>query len=183
MKKPDEFKHVYLLYAPKLTRFACEYVVEIEDAENIVQDVFTLLWEHWAVYGAHDNLPAFLFLTVKNRCIDFLRVRSRVETWDSKQHEEYCLLLRHNLSALDELPVALSREEDIAAIIREALETLPPRCREIFIKNKLRGKKQAEIARELNISINTVESQMAIAYQKLRVALQTSFPLLLFLIL
>lgn len=50
---------------------------------------------------------------------------------------------------------------------------------EIFIKNKL-SKKQKEIAAELNISINTIESQMAIAYKKLRMELKDALCLLLF---
>ena len=40
------FSKIYLIYFPKLVRFAREYVVSIEDAENIVQDIFMYLWEH-----------------------------------------------------------------------------------------------------------------------------------------
>lgn len=49
-----------------------------------------------------------------------------------------------------------------------------------FIKNKIEGKKQKEIAAELNISINTVETQMGIAYKKLKTELKDYFPLFLF---
>ena len=48
--------------------------------------------------------------------------------------------------------------------------------------NKLEGKKQKDIAKELNLSVNTVESKMAIAYKKLRSELKNLLPLLLFLL-
>jgi len=67
-------------------------------------------------------------------------------------------------------------------IISRALDSLSDKCREIFIMNKLEGKKQKQIAEELNISINTVETQMGIAYKKLRVELKDYMPLLLFLL-
>lgn len=51
-----------------------------------------------------------------------------------------------------------------------------------FYKNKIEGKKQKEIAAELNISINTVETQMGIAYKKLKTELKDYFPLFLFLL-
>ena len=63
----------------------------------------------------------------------------------------------------------------------KAINSLPEKCREIFIKNKIEGKKQKEIALELNISINTIESQMAIAYKKLRVELKDVLQLFVFL--
>ena len=65
--------------------------------------------------------------------------------------------------------------------LEQALQKLPERCRSIFVMNKLEGKKQQQIASELQISINTVESQMAIAYKKLREELKDCLPLLLFL--
>jgi len=67
-------------------------------------------------------------------------------------------------------------------MLNEALSALPERCRQIFVMSKLEGRKQYEIARTLGISVNTVESQMAIAYRKLRAVLKNYSPLLLFLL-
>lgn len=72
-------------------------------------------------------------------------------------------------------------EKDIETILNNAILSLPERCREIFIKSKIEGKKQKEVALELNISVNTVETQIGIAYKKLREELKDYFPLLLFL--
>lgn len=73
-------------------------------------------------------------------------------------------------------------EKSIEQILSKAIDALPEKCREIFIKNKIEGKKQKEIAMELNISVNTVETQMGIAYKKLKTELKDYFPLFLFLL-
>jgi RNA polymerase sigma-70 factor (ECF subfamily) len=82
------------------------------------------------------------------------------------------------LEAFDE---QLFSEPDIETVIQSAIESLPEKCREIFILSKIEGKKQKAIAQELNISVNTVENQMAIAYKKLKEILKDYLPLLIFL--
>ena len=72
--------------------------------------------------------------------------------------------------------------EDIERIITEVVDSLPEKCREIFIKSKIEGKKQKDIAAELNISLKTVENQMAIAYKKIKSELKDYLPLLIFLL-
>lgn len=62
------------------------------------------------------------------------------------------------------------------------VDSLPEKCREIFIKSKIEGKKQKDIAAELNISLKTVENQMGIAYKKIKSELKDYLPLLIFLL-
>ena len=73
-------------------------------------------------------------------------------------------------------------EDYVKEMIERALAVLPDRCREIFVLSKIECKKQIEIAEELNVSVKTIESQITIAYKKLREELKNSFPLLLFLL-
>ena len=75
---------------------------------------------------------------------------------------------------------SLLSEQDIEKIISEVINSLPDKCREIFIKSKIEGKKQKDIAVEMNISLKTVENQMNIAYKKLKSELKDYLPLLLF---
>ncbi|MDD4921894.1 MAG: RNA polymerase sigma-70 factor [Bacteroidales bacterium] len=176
------FEDLYVLYYSRMKRFAKEYVLLEEDAENIVHDVFTDLWERWDVLSSHNNLFAFLFLSLKNKCIDFLRHKATVQKVESATIEEYQLALRVNYYSLESFDQNLFTEKDIETIINKALDHLPEQCRKIFVKNKIEGKKQKEIAEELNISVNTVENQMAIAYKKLRKELKDLLPLFLFLL-
>jgi RNA polymerase sigma-70 factor (ECF subfamily) len=169
----DNFDQVYVCYFTRLHRFAKEYVMSDEDAENIVQDVFMLLWEKRRVLDVQISLTAYLFSLVKNKCIDHLRRKVIAE--------EYKQELNAKLSSLEEINRAFSSDEDIERFINEAINKLPERCREIFIMSRVEGKKYQQIADELNISVNTVENQMSIALKKLRSELKEYLPLLLFL--
>ena len=84
--------------------------------------------------------------------------------------------------SLEHFDLDILEEKSIEQILSKAIDALPEKCREIFIKNKIEGKKQKEIAMELNISVNTVETQMGIAYKKLKTELKNYFPLFLFLL-
>ena len=96
--------------------------------------------------------------------------------------EEYQATLRMKLASLELFDQSLLSEQDIERIITEVIDSLPEKCREFFIKSKIEGKKQKEIAAELNISLKTVENQMAIAYKKIKGELKGYLPLLLFLL-
>ncbi|HBG41182.1 MAG TPA: RNA polymerase sigma-70 factor [Porphyromonadaceae bacterium] len=176
-----EFEKVYCSYYSRMKRFAQEYVLHEEDAENIVQDVFLELWEHKEVLSTYVYSSGFLFTSVKNRCIDFLRRKTRSLKISSELQEEYAYTLQMKLQSLEAFEEELFSKPDIEAIITNAVNNLPDKCREIFIMNKFQGKKQRIIAEELDISIHTVESQMAIAYKKLKEDLKDLAPLFLFL--
>lgn len=176
--KFDEF---YTIWFSRVKHFAYEYVLSEADAENITQDVFVDLYEKKALLDYHINIVAFLFTAVKNRCLDHLRHKVLEQEAASKLQEEFNLNLRFKFDSLEAFNLDTLSGNNVEALIENALQSLPERCRLIFIKNKLEGKKQKQIAEELQISINTVESQMAIAYTKLREELKHCLPLLLLL--
>ena len=99
----------------------------------------------------------------------------------AEMQSEFDMALRMKYDSLEILNTNFPDETGIEERLKQALQKLPERCRSIFVMNKLEGKKQQQIASELQISINTVESQMAIAYKKLREELKDCLPLLLFL--
>lgn len=180
-EQPIDFEEIYVSYYSRMKNFAQEYVVSGEEAENIVQDVFTELWERKDMLTYHTNLIAFLFTATKNRCVDYLRHKVIVREAASYLQEEHDITLRLKFNSLEAFEQNLFSEQDIEQLISRAVDTLPDKCKEIFLKSKFEGKKQKEIAEELNISINTIESQMGIAYRKLKIELKDYLPLLLFL--
>ena len=181
-REETRFEDIYLSYFSKMKYFAKEYVISEENAENIVQDVFVELWENKEMLNMHMNLIAYLFTTIKNKCLNHLRHKLVVQETASKLQEEYTISLRMNLDSLEAFDNNLFSDQDIEKIISRALDTLSEKCRTIFIMSKIEGKKQKEIAQELNISINTIETQMGIAYKKLRIELKDYFPILLFIL-
>ena len=170
----NSFDRIYVMYYSRMLRFAKEYVVFEEDAENVVQDVFLLLWEKREVLDIRISLVSYLFSLVKNRSLDYLRHKVVAE--------EYKQELSFKLMSLEQLNYTFSSEEEIEKVIANAIDKLPERCREIFLKRRIEGMKYREIAEELNISANTVENHIAIALKKLRVELKDYLPLLLFLV-
>lgn len=184
MKEIDQdkdFERIYIQYYSKMKRFAQEYVISEEDAENILQDVFLDFWEKRDVFLNYVNLIAFLFTAIKNRSINFLRRKVMEQEITNKMQEEYRRTLQINLESLQAMESDFFRDKNIEGLINNAIDSLPNRCREIFVKNKIEGKKQKEIAAELNISIHAIETQMGIAYKKLREKLKDVYPLFLFL--
>lgn len=168
----NRFEDVYILNYERIKRFAIEYVMSEADAENITQDVFMQLWENQIILSTHTNIIAFLFTSTKNRCLDFLRHKAIVRKTVDKLKTDNYLEHRMKMQSLEALDDKIFSESNIESIIQNAIEMLPEKCREIFIMNKIEGKKQKAIAEDLNISINTVENQMSIAHKKLRLALK-----------
>lgn len=178
-----DFEQFYVMWYSRAKRFAYEYVMSEGDAEDIVQDIFMKLYERRDLLDVYTNPTAYLLTSIKNRCIDRLR-----QTVDERQlveniNDVHILEKRLSLDVLESFDVDFPDEESIEQRLHQALDSLPERCRTIFVMNKIEGKKQAQIANELGLSINTVESQMAIAYSKLRVNLKDCLPLMLFFFL
>lgn len=123
-------------------------------------------------------LTTYLFTLVKNRCLNFLRHQLIEEEYSVEMKEEFGF----KLYALESMDYSYQSEEELQKIIKRALEALPPRCREIFVKSRIEGMKYKEISEELGISINTVENQMVTALKKLRAELKDFLPLLIFLV-
>jgi RNA polymerase sigma-70 factor (ECF subfamily) len=177
-----DFENFYITWYSRVKYFARDYVLSDEDAENIAQDVFMELYRKQEILDFHLNLIAYLFTSVKNKCIDHLRRKLLEQEAIVKMQEEFDLSFRMKFDSLEALELDELSEDNIKEVVEKALQTLPARCREIFVLSKLQGKKQKDIAEELNISVKTVESQIAIAYRKLRGELKHHLPLLLFLL-
>ena len=177
-----DFEGFYIKWYSRVKSFAREYVLLEEEAENIVQDVFLEFYQKKDLLDFHVNIVAYLFTSVKNKCIDYLRRKLLEQEAVSKIQDEFNLSFRMKFESLEAFDLDDFSEDYVKEMIERALAVLPDRCREIFVLSKIEGKKQKEIAEELNVSVKTIESQITIAYKKLREELKNSFPLLLFLL-
>ncbi|MDE5676872.1 MAG: RNA polymerase sigma-70 factor [Phocaeicola sp.] len=165
----------------RATHFAYDYVLSASDAENIVQDVFLHLYERRELLETYTNLTAYLFTSIKNKCLDHLRKKVAEQEAINELQSELGMTLQLKYDSLEILNTSFPDENDIKALLDKSLQKLPERCRTIFIMSKLEGKKQKQIAEELHLSLHTIESQMGIAYKKLREELKDCLPLLCFL--
>jgi RNA polymerase sigma-70 factor (ECF subfamily) len=179
----ENFENIYISYYPGMIRFALRYVGCKEEAENIVHDAFAEIWQaRKGEFYKMNHLLAFLFTSIKNKSIDYLRHQIVVRDTEDIIKEAFRLDMQMKFDTLESFNQDLFfTGESVENIIDKAINSLPEKCRQIFIMNKLEGKKQQEIAQELNISINTIESQMAIAYKKLKESLKDYLPILVFI--
>ncbi|RKE02253.1 RNA polymerase sigma-70 factor [Marinifilum flexuosum] len=156
-RNQSSFRLLYETYHAPLFRFAESYVCCPGIAEDIVQDVFIKMWEE-RIGSINRSLKAYLFSMVRNRCIDYLRT---VKVEDKRK-----LKLMEALVLSDS--VDLSLDEGITRQIKKAIEELPDQCKEVYKMSVYDGLKHAEIAEELDISIDSVKVQVFRAKKGLR---------------
>ena len=174
------FDALFRRYYKPLCTYATRFVAAAR-AEELVQDTLMWVWENRTSLLPEMPLKSLLFTIIKNKCLNHLRHKTiALETINNMQ-EEYNMTLRMNLDSLEAFEQHIFSDQDIEDLINRALDSLPTKCKEIFIMNKLEGKKQEQIATELNLSTNTVRNQISIAYKKLRNELKDYLPLWLFL--
>ena len=155
---------------PWLLGVAQGMLTEADDAEEVVQEAFTIAWNR--IHLLKDDAPGvipWLLRIVRNRAIDRLRARKR---WHVK-------LARTRAYEPDDHAVTPAREPDEAAApgwhvhesVHRALTALPEEQRAAVRLAYFQGLTHSEIAQELEIPIGTVKTRLRLAFDKLRVAL------------
>lgn len=162
-------------YYSALRYFAQCLTDDSQEAQDIVLRVFNSFWNLRQNFNSLINIKAFLYVSVRNNCLSFLRYRKRQEE-HKKDYQE------HLLSVLPEETERLIMKADLLQKIYAEIQHLPERCRLIFQLTYLEGLKADEIAEQLNITVSTVTSQRARAIQLLRIALKDIHPVLILLV-
>lgn len=167
------FNFFFKQHAESLFHYALGFVKLKEEAEDIVQNTFIYLWTHRDQIEYTGSVYAYLSRAVKNACIDYKlheEVKSRYE--------------REILAGGQEADVDEGENfEELYARLQEVMNALPAKCREIFILGCVDGMSYREIAEQLGISVNTVKTQMKVAYRKIKGEFEgrdSKFMLLLF---
>ena len=143
-------------YRP-LCLYALHYLQDVDLSEDVVQESYAALWEKLQE-GAHIlNRKSYLYMMVRNRCLDHLRKKG-IPTESLKPYDTYGIID-------DDGAQERSQTE---AKLWTAMEALPEKCREVFILSKRDGLKYEEIAEELNLSVNTVRNQISKALKVLK---------------
>ena len=153
----------YDLCFDRFFRIAYYYLHREEWAQEVVLDVFQNIWERRDSLLQIDNLEYYFFVSVKHAALNYLAKEQRVK---EKRGE-----LTECASRTDCSPEDLFISEELLARYLKALDLLPERCREIFIRIREEKQSYADVARELGISVHTVDAQLQKALTRLRKAL------------
>ena len=152
------FKSVFDLYFNALCSFGNRYVQDAFIVEDLVQDTFIGLWNKKNDFEHINALKAFLYTTVRNKCLNHLKHQLVLK----KRDEDLILELESNRISSEQIIV----EETFNQLFQE-IKNLPKASQEVMLL-ALNGLKNQEIADELGITINTVKTQKKIAYSKLK---------------
>lgn len=149
----------FQMYFEGLYRYAFTILKNNDDAKDAVQSVFVKIWEKRATIDEQQSVQSYLYTSVYNYCLNVKRkekvrneyVQNNQQTKHTQQTHRDQLVTRENIKT-----------------ITDALESLPPQCKRIFLKSRFEKKKYAEIAQELNLSVKTIEVQIGKALKILR---------------
>lgn len=177
MKSLDKaaFEELFRSYFTPLCSFAQKFVYDVDEAKDIVHNVFINLWNKRDDIDMQTSLKSYLFQGVQNRSLNYIRDHKKLVQFDTPQSEAELNLY---LESRDHLETSEAESR-----INHALDDLPEKCREIFLMNRFDGLKYREIAEKLNISIKTVETQMSRALKSLREKLADMITILIFIII
>ncbi len=154
-----------------MCHYAYSFLRDKEDAEEIVQSTFLLVWERKETLEIRTSVKPYLYAMVRNACLNVLkhqRIKERHAT-------ETMAVAAHSDESVSQLIAA----NELELRIKEAMDELPEQCRLVFKLSRFEELKYAEIAEQLNISIKTVENHMGKALKIMREKLKDYLPLII----
>ena len=163
------FDTLFLKYYSILCAFG-KYYIPIEDAEEVVLDIMTWLWENREFQIIETSLRSYLFMAVRNRCLDLI---SKNQTKRRCYEHMFAKEMQTSFEDPDFYVV-----EELMAKIEKAVMRLPDSYRITFEMSRYQDKTYKEIAKELNVSIKLVEYRIQQALRLLRVELKDYLPLI-----
>ena len=155
------FEKIYKSYFALLRNYSASIVGDSDAAYEIIQNIFVALWEYRKNLDREKSLRNYLLRSAHNNSLRYLKTQSlhlqhQENLKKEKSEEEQENVIRH-----EEYP---DPEQQLSALLNE----LPERSRQVVIMSHIENKKSADIARELGISVRTVETILYQAMKKLR---------------
>lgn len=155
------FKAEYEEYFSALKYFACRYITDEAVVCDLLQDFFIKLWEKGEVFENKLAFKTYLYRSVRNNCLTYLRDSGR----------QSARLALYEPEVTEEAFVNQMIEAEVYALINEVFDELPDASRKVYLKS-LEGKSHQEIADELNIAVNTIKKHKNNANRYLRARLK-----------
>jgi len=153
------FNQIFELYSSKLFLFAKGYLKSVEDSEELVQEVFTKIWEKRDQLQSGYSFKSYVFTIAFNIIKKHFRQKSQFKKFETEE-----LLL-------NDVTNETSQQIDYNSLknhILELAESLPAKRREVFIKSRFEGLTNKEIAKELGLSKKTIENHLNLALKEIR---------------
>jgi RNA polymerase sigma-70 factor (ECF subfamily) len=162
----EAFAALFRAWYPKLYRFALQYVETPQAAEEVVNDVFVKLWKYRAHLHTVKHPESYLFIGVKNQSLNYIKQYSRLKV----------AMAGDALAQLtsQDSPQNMVEWKELYFRLNLEIDQLPEQCRTIFKLIKEEGLKPQQVAKILNLSVRTVETQLYRATKRLSIVLDTA---------
>jgi RNA polymerase sigma-70 factor (family 1) len=164
---------LYDLLWQKLYTYASKILQDKSAASDVIQDLFIKLWEKRAALPEVVNVEGYLFRSLKHAMLNYLQ--------STKIREKHLEAFSKVCSEMDNLTLDGIYQKELVTLIKNSSANLPGRMKEIFIMNRFEHKTVSEIAKELNLSEQTVRNQINLALKKIRPTIMESFTFLVIL--
>jgi len=171
----DSFEILFNHYYRQLCTYASVFVKYPDVAEEIVQETFIRIWEKRTMISIRTTFKAYLYRSVHNNCINYLKSKRHLGKKDEAFRDEVLKQTELNRKNLDAGIIDKIVSEEFDTKFSRALESLPPQCLEVFLMCRNEKLSYSEIAEKLGISVNTVKTQMKRALSRLRDSLDKYF--------
>ena len=160
------FEEIFTKYYSLLCVIACDYVGDKSLAEEMVQDTFLTIWEKRDSITVTPAIKYYLVKATQNTCLQYLR-KKKIETQsiDTISAEKM-------IAWSDDYPLGQLFEKELAEIIDQTIQSFPPQIQKVFILSRYNEMTYSQIAAILNVSENTVKTQMKTALSRLRDAVK-----------
>lgn len=165
-ERESDFKSLYNILYNKLFRIAVYYLEKEEWAQEVVLDVFLIIWNKRLELPDIENFDSYCFILIKNASLNYLAKYKR---------ETIPLIQEKELVSSSETPEDILLKDELLLIYINALEELPPRCREVFILIREQRLSYKDVADELNISTKTVDAQLQKATRNIKEKIKAYF--------
>ena len=156
----SRYKILFNEFYPALVQFAFSFINNEDAAKDIVQEIFIRIWEKRIKFENELLLRKYLYLSTQNKCFTYLRDR-KVQHYHKQQ-------IIDNYQEQEEPNIINSLiKEEVYRQLLSSIEQLPPQCKKNCLLT-LDGKKPSEIAKELELNVETVKKQKKIALKRLQ---------------
>ena len=170
------FELLYSTYYVYLCAVATKYIFNSEASREVVNDVFINVWNNRSTLIF--PVQAYLIRAVQNRCLNHLRGQ-RLQMVPMSDVQEHLLTIQEQQISAESHPLAYLENKEFEEKIYRAVDSLPAKCRDIFVQYLYHNKTYEEIAITNHISSSTVRVQIKIGLAKLRELLGDLYPLFL----
>lgn len=164
----NHFNQLFINYKDKFKYFAYTYLRDEDAADDIVMESFIYYWENRESLQNHENIPAYLLMVVKNKCLNYLRAESIRQRVEKSISEHNARVLQAQIATLEACEPQSIFSDEAKLLVKKALASLKPQTREIFTRSREMDQTYKEIAKEMNISVKVVEYHISKALQVLR---------------